>query len=114
MRRGVKHHAVVLLGHLLDLQSEVVDDPLHLRAPHAEICCGGLQGGDACILLVVVVPDSELLQLAADRLELREPDVDGLVLGATVLVEVGEAMLPLSLVVVESAPELELGLLDLI
>jgi hypothetical protein len=45
---------------------------------------------------------------------LRESVVDGLVPSVVVLVEDGESTLPLSLVVIESAPELELGLLDLI
>jgi hypothetical protein len=31
-----------VLGHLLDLDIEVTDDPLHLQAPLAEICGGSL------------------------------------------------------------------------
>jgi hypothetical protein len=45
---------------------------------------------------------------------LRESVVDGLVPSVVVLVEDRESTHPLSLVVIESAPELELGLLDLI
>jgi hypothetical protein len=55
-----------------------------------------------------------VLQLAAGRLELREPVVDGLIPSPAGLVEVGEATLPLRLVVVEPTAELEFGLLDLI
>jgi hypothetical protein len=40
---------------------EVVDDPLRLRGPLAEICGGGLQGGNTCITLVMVMLDSEML-----------------------------------------------------
>jgi hypothetical protein len=61
VRHGVEHHAVVVIGHLLDLQREVIHDPLHLWAPLAEICCSGFQGEDACAALVVVVLDAELL-----------------------------------------------------
>jgi hypothetical protein len=50
-----------VIGHLLDLQREVIHDPLHLWAPLAEICCSGFQGEDACAALVVVVLDAELL-----------------------------------------------------
>jgi hypothetical protein len=58
VRRGVEHHAVVVLGHLLDLQREVVDDPLHLRAPLAEVGGGGLQCGHASIVVVEVGLDA--------------------------------------------------------
>jgi hypothetical protein len=45
---------------------------------------------------------------------LCEPIIDGLILSPVGLVEVREATLPLRLVVVEPAAELEFGLLDLI
>lgn len=65
-------------------------------------------------MLVVDVLNSEMLELAAGRLEELKPGVDGLIPGAAILVEVGEPPLPLRLVVVKTAPELHLRLLDLV
>jgi hypothetical protein len=114
VKRIVKHHAVIVFGDLLDLEGEVFDDPLEHRAPGTEVGGGGLQCGDAAVLLGVDVLEIEVLQRATGGLQVLEAEVDGGVPIRAVAVEVDESVLPLGIVVVESAAELLLGTLDLL
>jgi hypothetical protein len=61
VKRIVEHHAVVVFGDLLDLEGEVVNDPLQLRAPGTKVGGGDLQSGDAAVLLGVDVLEVEVL-----------------------------------------------------
>ena len=52
VRRCVEHAAVVVPGHLLNLGTEVVDDPLELGTPRVHVSSNRLQGGDAGVAFV--------------------------------------------------------------
>ena len=63
MRQNVEHLRVATLGQLLHLDSQVVDERLHLRAPSTEVRGGYLEGGDAVVALVVGGVDADGLQI---------------------------------------------------
>ena len=108
---------------LLHLDSQVVDERLHLWVPSTEVRGGHLEGGDTVVMLVAEGVDADGLQIGnapadgvrrvgAGELDGVEAFVDGGIVGGAGKIEISKVPLPLLVVLVETTSELFLQLLD--
>lgn len=103
-----------MLHYLMYFELQVIDDGLHHRALSSDVGGGYLKGGDAIVPLCMDMLKTKGLQLASGKLQWIEAGVNGGILGNVVAVEVSELAFPLQIVVIKAAPELLLGLLNLL
>ena len=92
-------------GDALHLEPKVVHHRLHRRPPGTEIRSRHLQSRDATVAVVGGVGEAKGLQTGACRLQGGEAGVEGRIPGGAVAVLVGEAALPLLILLVEAADE---------